>query len=155
MGKILSEVKRAYLAGLIDGDGAIMACIERHKEKRFKFRVRVIVKITLTSERDIKWIKVLTGVGRIRENRRTFEWIVRDQNDVMWVLLMIKPYVHSKIHQTKIALNILTHRFNDKNKKSLYKKALLADTLSSFNVRSKKRRKNFAIMIKENISRND
>ena len=46
MGKMNSEVDQAYLAGLIDGDGAIMATIEKHSEKKFGFRVRVEVKIT-------------------------------------------------------------------------------------------------------------
>ncbi|PIV13422.1 hypothetical protein COY65_02825 [Candidatus Jorgensenbacteria bacterium CG_4_10_14_0_8_um_filter_39_13] len=155
MGKILSEVKRAYLAGLIDGDGAIMACIERHNEKRFRLRVRISVKITLSSKEEIEWIRKITGIGRIRNNRRTFEWIVRDKKDTEWILSMIKPYTHLKIRQARIALNILKHSFDDKDKKSLYKKALLADTLSSFNIRSKNRRKNFATMIKESISRND
>ena len=46
MGKILSEVERAYLAGLIDGDGGIMALIEHHKEKKFRFRVRIEMRLT-------------------------------------------------------------------------------------------------------------
>ena len=46
MGRILSEADRAYLAGLIDADGAIMASIEKHREKKFGFRVRVTLKIT-------------------------------------------------------------------------------------------------------------
>ena len=33
MRKIVSEVNKAYISGLIDGDGAIMACIEKHTEK--------------------------------------------------------------------------------------------------------------------------
>jgi len=32
VGKPVSEVDRAYLAGLLDGDGAIMAVIERHSQ---------------------------------------------------------------------------------------------------------------------------
>ena len=153
VGKILSEVKCAYLAGLIDGDGAIMACIERHKEKKFKVRVRIVVKITLSGEADIKWIKNLTGIGRIRINRRTFEWIVRDKKETEWILRMIKQYIHSKRKQTDIALRILRMNLNLKN--NLIKAAYLADALSKFNVRSKNRRKNFAVMIEENISRND
>ena len=41
VGKDATEVERAYLAGLIDADGAIMAVIERHKETKFRFRVRI------------------------------------------------------------------------------------------------------------------
>ena len=46
MGQDISEVILSYTAGFLDADGAIMATIERHKEKLYGFRVRVIVKIT-------------------------------------------------------------------------------------------------------------
>ena len=35
VGKTIPEVHKAYLAGFIDGDGAIMALLERHAAKRF------------------------------------------------------------------------------------------------------------------------
>jgi len=46
VGKTIPEVHKAYLAGFIDGDGAIMALLERHPAKRFGLRVRVWVKAT-------------------------------------------------------------------------------------------------------------
>ena len=54
VGKTLSEVNRAYLAGFLDGDGAIMACIERHPEKRFRFRVRINIKISQKGDKILK-----------------------------------------------------------------------------------------------------
>ena len=153
VGKTLAEVKRAYLSGLIDGDGAIMACIERHKEKKYGFRVRVSVKVTLSSKREIEWLKDMTRIGYTRKNGRTFEWIVRGKKDTEWILEMLKPYIHGKKKQVEIALKILRSTINKKG--DLYKLACLADTLSSFNVRSKNRRKNYASVIKESVSRND
>jgi len=41
VGKKCSEVEKAYIAGFLDADGAIMAFIEPHREKRFGFCVRV------------------------------------------------------------------------------------------------------------------
>ena len=145
VGRLLSEVQRAYLAGLIDGDGAIMACIEPHSKKKFKFRIRVEVKVTLSAESDVTWIKQLTGIGYIRENRRTFEWIVRDKQEVKHVLIMIAPYLHSKHQQGMLAQKVIEHKVD--TQEDLYQAACLADRLSNFNVRSKKRRKNFASMI--------
>jgi len=49
---ILTDVERAYLAGFFDADGAIMASIERHAEKRYGFRVRLLIKIA-QKNRDI------------------------------------------------------------------------------------------------------
>ncbi len=147
VGRLLSEVRKAYLAGLIDGDGAIMAHIEPHQEKKFKFRIRVSVKVTLSDKSDITWLRQLTGVGYVRENRRTFEWIVRDKQEVKHILAMITPYLHSKHRQGILAKRVLAHKVD--TEKSLYQAACLADTLSRLNVRSEKRRKNFATMIKK------
>jgi len=137
VGKIDVEVKRAYLAGFIDGDGCIMATIERHSEKKFA--------------REFK-------IGQVRCNRRntvlaTHDWVIRDRHDVALLLEFIQPYSRLKKKQISIALRIL--RSNIRIPEDLLKNAQLADTLSSLNVRSKNRRKNFATMIKIPISSND
>jgi hypothetical protein len=46
VGKKFAEVDRAYLAGMIDADGAIMASIESHAEKKYGYRVRMVFKLT-------------------------------------------------------------------------------------------------------------
>ena len=151
--KSISEAQRAYLAGLIDGDGAIMALIEKHSEKRFGFRVRIEIKITQTHKKDVLWLKKFTGIGYIRKNIRTYEWIVRDQKAVKWLAEKITPYTHGKKKQLEYLEKIFMHPNNTKS--DLIKIARLADTLSSFNVRSRNRRKNFATMIQEIDSPND
>ena len=149
MGKPLSEVERAYLAGFLDGDGAIMALIERHPEKRFGFRIRLEVKATQYHECDVAWLPEQTGVGYIRRNLRTYEWIVRDQQAVSWLLAMIAPYTRCKQNQVALAIRILEHPV--KSKEDLIQVAQLADALSKFNVRSKLRRRNHAAMIQEGV----
>ena len=149
MGKPLSEVERAYLAGLVDGDGAIMAVIEKHSEKLFGFRVRIEIKITQFHRQDVGWLPAETGVGRIRKNRNTHEWIVRDQKAVAWLFEMIAPYVRCKANQVAIAQQIVSRPIG--SLEDLVQVARLADTLSSFNVRSRLRRKNFAAMIQEGV----
>ena len=63
VGKECSEVERAYLAGLIDGDGAIMAVIEPHNEKKFRFRVRIELKITQKDRESLDFIPLILGCG--------------------------------------------------------------------------------------------
>lgn len=147
VGKPLSEVKRAYLAGFIDGDGAIMATIERHPEKRFGFRVRLEIKITQYHKHDVTWLIQATGVGYIRQNLRTYEWVVRNQRAVARLIDAIAPYTHTKRAQVRIAREIFSQAV--RTKRDLVRIARLADSLSSFNVRSKRRRKNYAIVIQE------
>ncbi len=159
VGKTDVEVKRAYLAGLIDGDGCIMATIERHSEKKFGFRVRVEMKLTQKESHLLDSLAREFKIGSVSCNNKfnagyaTYDWIVRDKNDLISILEYIKPYTRLKKKQIVIALAIL--RKTIVTRQDLIKSAQLADTLSKFNVRSKNRRKNFATMIETFISPND
>lgn len=153
VGKGCSEVDRAYIAGLMDCDGAIMASIESHKEKRFGFRVRVILQLTQKNSDLLQWIHALLGVGYIRQNRTTFDWIVKDQRYCKELLEMIRMYSRGKQKQIELALKILQTSITSRS--DLINVARLADTLSSYNVRSFGRRKNYASKIQEYSSSND
>jgi len=145
VGKKYSVAKRAYLAGFLDGDGAIMACIEKHSEKKFNFRIRIVVKITQSKKINLEWLKNSLKIGLIRQNRSVVDWIIRDQQCVESLLRLIIPYLRVKKKQAEIALKIL--KIDIKSRKNLIKVARLADSLSRLNVRSQNRRKNFASMI--------
>ena len=151
--KTFSEVNKAYLAGLIDGDGAIMACIEPHKEKKFRFRVRVCIKISQNDSKVLKWSQKITRFGNIRQNRNLYEWYSYDQKIIRDFLISLLPYFRVKKKQSQLAIKILNSKIT--SKKDLIKVALIADALSRLNVRSKGRRKNFATMIQESVSPND
>lgn len=153
MGRMLSEAERAYLAGLIDADGAIMACIESHSEKKYGFRVRVVLKITQSNPKLLKWVREKTQLGKIRKNRTTYDWIVRNQKHIEAIIKEILKFLKGKERQGKIALKIIKSVPN--SYQELIKIAQLADTLSSFNVRSKCRRKNYATKVKDSVPRND
>lgn len=150
VGKMHAEVDRAYLAGLIDGDGCIMATIEKHREKKFGFRVRLSMKITQKDSRLLSFLAKKYGVGRIRLNRKggdyeTCDWIILNKKDLSAMFQLILPYTKTKHKQIVLAQKIL--KLSDATKQGLMKQARLADTLSKFNVRSKNRRKNYAAMI--------
>ena len=158
VGKMSAEADRAYLAGLIDGDGCIMACLERHGEKKFGFRVRVSLKITQKESLLLLFLARKYGVGKVRVNNRgtihsTYDWLVRKSEDVEQILDLIRPYTKTKHKQIVLAKRIL--HISDATKQGLMRKARLADSLAKFNVRSKNRRRNFASMIKARISSND
>ncbi len=153
VGKPLSEVELAYLAGFIDGDGAIMVTLERHAEKKFRFRIRATVKITQQSKANVAWLPSATGIGYVRSNRTTHEWIVRDQQAIRSFLERIVPYLRCKKKQAEMTLVILNRAILTVD--DLREIARLADALSAFNVRSRNRRKNFAAMIKVSGSPND
>ena len=154
MRKILSEVNKAYISGLLDGDGAIMACIEKHAEKKFGFRIRICIKISQNNFKILNWCKFVTGFGNIRHVKgEEYEWIIRNQEDAKFMLEWLVSFSKIKNKQAKLALKILNTEI--KTIKSLMKNAKLADTLSRLNVRSQGRRKNFMTMIQDSISPND
>ncbi len=153
VGKLVSNAEFAYLAGLIDGDGAIMASLEKHSEKRYGFRVRVIVKIAQKKKEFIDWIPNTFGVGSVRSCDNSFEWLVRDQKEIALFLQRILPFLRIKRKQALIATIILRESIS--SKEDLIKVAELADSLASLNVRSRNRRKNFAHLICDINSRND
>ena len=154
MRKILSEVNKAYISGLLDGDGAIMACIEKHAEKKFGFRIRIYIKISQNDYKILNWCKSITSLGNIRNVKNDeFEWIIKNQENAKSLLDSLLPYLKIKKRQAKLAQKILNTEI--KTIKNLLKNAELSDTLSKLNVRSQGRRKNFAAMIQESISPND
>ena len=153
VGKRLSVAKRAYIAGFIDADGAIMAVIEKHNEKLFGFRIRVVLKATQSNPKILRWFCKKTGVGIVRQNRTTYDWLVRNQNDILKLLKALQPYIRVKNQQTTKALKLLSGVPN--SPKEFVTAARLADSLSKLNVRSKNRRSNFAPTIQDIRSRND
>jgi len=153
VGKKSVEVNNAYLAGLIDGDGSIMAIIEKHSAKKFGWRVRIVLKVTQKYEADLLFLIPLTGGGAVSKNGETYDWKTRDQNLIMQILLNIQPYSRIKHNQVIIALQILnTDVTSEQDLKAV---ATLADALSRFNVRSNNRRKNYATKIQTLLSSND
>lgn len=153
VGKGCSEVNRAYIAGLFDCDGAIMACIESHNEKKFGFRVRVYLQLTQKYPDLLQWVQTALDVGHIRKNRTTYDWELKDQHQCKELLMLLLPYMKGKSRQIDIALQILS--MTVQTKEDLITVAQLADTLSGYNVRSFGRRKNYASKIQEHLSSND
>lgn len=158
VGKRCSEIELAYIAGFLDADGCVMACIESHQKKRFRFRIRVALKITQHDRGILDWIHRKLCVGIVRANRlgdkrQTFDLHIRDRAHVREILVLLMPHLRVKNMQAKMALRILNSTID--SVQDLIRNARLADTLSRFNVRSKNRRKNFASKIQEHLSSND
>ena len=153
VGKGCSEVNRAYIAGLFDCDGAVMAWIESHKEKKFGFRVRVCLQLTQKYPDLLQWVQTVLGVGAIRKNRTTYDWELKDQHQCQELLVLLQPYMKGKAKQVTLALQILSKKVD--TKEDLMTVAQLADTLSGYNIRSFGRRKNYASKIQEHLSSND
>lgn len=62
----LSETEAAYLAGLIDGEGSIVAAKKRKSDGRITWRLQVVN----THLGVIEWVKTVTGTGGIITAKR-------------------------------------------------------------------------------------
>jgi hypothetical protein len=153
VGKKCVEVDRAYLAGLFDADGALMACIETHNELKYKFRVRMYLKIAQKNEQFLRDLQQDLGWGNVRLNRQVFELDIKGQDQIKSFIKLIYPYSRLKKRQLDLGLRIITSKISSID--DLVKVARLADTLSSYNVRSSGRRKNYTAKIQAHFSSND
>ena len=110
-----SKLSNAYIAGFLDGDGSIMATVEKRPERRrFPYRVRVRIRINFTQhERHRKLIEIikhfLGNVGAIREakSHHLVELVIQDRTEVERIIVRLLPFIILKERQAKIVLKIL------------------------------------------------
>lgn len=143
----LGEIDCAYLAGLFDSCGVIMASIEKHTEKKFGYRVRLSIKIARKNKAILEEIQKLVRCGRLSVNHDKHEFIIKDQNEISDFIDIIYPYSKAKRRQFDIARKIANQTKNIVSLNDLRIIAQLADELSALNARSKSIRKNYASMI--------
>jgi len=156
VGKKLSHIDKAYIAGFLDGDGTVMAIIERHKEKKFKFRVRVLLEFTQHKDNIaiLEFIRKKIGSGSLSISNKRHVWklSIKDTKVLKGILNGLKPFVIGKKKQIEMALKILGTPVNSRS--DLLRMGKLADKLSTFNMKSKSRRINTSKLL-ESFSRND
>ena len=108
-----SKLSDAYIAGFLDGDGSIMATVEKRPDRRrFPYRVRLRVNFT-QHERHRKLIEIiqnfLGGVGTIRtaKSHKLVELVIQDRMAVEDVLERLLPFIVLKERQARIMLEII------------------------------------------------
>lgn len=107
------KLSDAYIAGFLDGDGSIIATVEKRPERRrFPYRVRLRVNFT-QHERHRKLIEIikhfLGNVGAIREvkSHKLIELVIQDRKEVESVLVRLLPFIVLKERQAKNLLKII------------------------------------------------
>lgn len=91
----MSDTDRAYLAGIIDGEGSIM--LIRTHSKKF---ASPCVSVASTSLELLQWIKQTTGVGYIKSKKNymperhfdSYTYTAR-YNDALYIIEMVSPYL--------------------------------------------------------------
>ncbi len=103
----LSISDRAYLAGIIDGEGTICATRTISAVRSHKWRVSV----ANTSRVLIEWLRSIGGTvverkphGPIKTNKPVFEWQVQDEEGVIAICEAVIPYLRTKDDAARLAL---------------------------------------------------
>jgi hypothetical protein len=112
----LSETQKAYLAGLIDGEGCVT--ILKHQGKNNRSPVyRAMLVVAMTSKETIEAIHTFTSVGTIhyeeRNNKKetncsVYRWQISVSTDLRGVLQAILPYLILKRGEVETVLEYLS-----------------------------------------------
>lgn len=148
VGKSRNNIQYSYIAGFLDGDGAVSAIIERHPEKKFRYRVRITLDFYQHKSNIVvlEYIQTILGEGSLGKSiRNTHKLSIKNQTSLKRILPLLYQYSIVKKKQIELALKILHSEV--KSKKDLIKNAKIADTLCGFNIRSRNIRKNDSSII--------
>jgi hypothetical protein len=131
----MREVNLAYVAGFLDGDGAIMAEIEKRQDLREGIRIRIVVQFSqkTTHEFVLEHIQnILDNIGNIhRDNKSGSSLRIKNQEKAQQVLQDLMPFVVAKREQISLALKLLAS-------KATAEKIALANQISANNVKSRR-----------------
>ena len=136
------NIKWAYLAGFLDGDGSIYVRIKPNKTYKFNFQISPSI-VFFQSKKVIEKIEKLQkqyqiGYLRIRKDN-IIEWIIGDELNIRLLLKNIMPFVRLKKAQDKLMLEILNDKKKIKDKDDFIKVAKKIEQFKDLNY-SKKRK---------------
>jgi len=108
-----SSFSDAYVGGFLDGDGSIVATLEKRPERR-RFPYRVRLKINFTQNIQYKFFierlqEYLGGVGKVRvvQAHNLAELVVQDRGEVKKTLERLLPYLVLKRRQAELLLEAI------------------------------------------------
>jgi len=106
----MNAFQRAYIAGLLDGDGCIMLQLHHRDDFRFWFRPKTVVILYQESRHhdDILYLKSIIGAGYVyRRNDHMTEYRLEGHKQVKELLCKLQPYVLFKKEQVKYMLEAI------------------------------------------------
>src|SRR3989344_6855194 len=117
--KSLSSIKRAYLAGFLDGDGSIYVRLKPNSSYRYGFQVAPAI-ILFQSAKDKAQFEVLCSLinlGYIRERKDgILEYTINRMDNIQEFLSLIRPFVILKRKQVELMLTIIEQKQKVENK---------------------------------------
>lgn len=111
-----------YLAGLIDGDGSIIAQIVRRSDSVYRFQIRFTIQITQLKKRrhHLVHIKEIIGYGYIRDRGDISDYVLTETRCVYAFLKQLAPFLRIKRKQANLLLRMIEQLSSSKNSAPLF-----------------------------------
>jgi intein/homing endonuclease len=142
--KSLPSIKRAYLAGFLDGDGSIYVQLKPNTTYRYGYQVAAYI-VLFQSAKDKEKFRELTdliGLGHTRErNDGILEHIISRIDEIREMLKIVKPYVILKRKQVMLMEQILDQKEKVENRDDFKVLAGLVDLFRELNYSKKRKRR--------------
>jgi hypothetical protein len=110
----LSEVQKAYLAGLFDGEGCITILKTSPKRRAISCSYRVTLEMNMTDGDQMEYLQKITGIGYITRHkvysrpncRDRWQWTINKDESVE-LLYQIYPYLVLKKPQAALLIEFV------------------------------------------------
>lgn len=143
----IREIKRAYIAGFLDGDGSLMLQIKKRSDSKraIRFMATICFYQDTRHEKTLYWIKKVLGIGYISKRKDGMtELRINGYEQIRNILKSLLPYVRFKKLQSRAlikACEILSStKFQKLSNQQLLKLVDLIMVIQSENYVTKKKK---------------
>jgi len=140
--KSLSTIKKAYIAGFLDGDGSIYVRAKPNSSYRYGFQIAPYVVLFQSQKDQENFTKLceLIGYGRMRIRKDgILEYTINKIDDIKEFLKSVYPFVILKKKQIELMIEIIEKKKKVENKSDFASLLKLVDSYRELNY-SKKRK---------------
>ena len=120
---MVSDVDKAYIAGLFDGEGSIHFKRKPEKKRSGTYDcMRISMEISMTDRSVLIWVHEVLGVGTLNKKPRKgkrvdgsnylmqYRWRCTFR-DAFYVCCLLLPFAHTKLHKIQ---QVIEHYTNEK-----------------------------------------
>jgi hypothetical protein len=120
---MISDVDKAYIAGLFDGEGSIHFKRKPEKKRSGTYDcMRISMEISMTDSSVLIWVHEVLGVGTLNKKPRKgkrvdgsnylmqYRWRCTFR-DAFYVCCLLWPFAHTKLHKIQ---QVIEHYANEK-----------------------------------------
>ena len=141
--KNLSPIKKAYIAGFLDGDGSIYVRAKPNPTYRYGFQIAPYVVFFQSNISKEKFSELcgLIGYGQMRERKDgILEYVINRIDDIKEFLKCVRPFVIMKKRQVELMFKVIEAKNKVENKNDFKALLNLIESYRELNY-SKKRKK--------------